>query len=96
MGRIDREKRVVEKMIRIYCRHKEGNRELCGDCAALLAYALSRLEHCRFGAGKGVCRSCPVHCYRPEMRRRIRMVMRFSGPRMLLYAPLEAIRHLVR
>jgi hypothetical protein len=28
------------------------------------------------------------------MRERMREVMRFSGPRMLLYAPMEAIRHL--
>lgn len=93
-GRIDREKRIVERMIRIYCRHREGNAELCGECAALVAYACSRLERCRFGAGKGSCRRCSVHCYRPDMRRRIRTVMRFSGPRMLLYAPLEFMRHL--
>lgn len=95
-GRIDREKRIVEQMIRIYCRHKEGNAELCSGCAGLIAYACTRLDRCRFGEAKRSCQRCPVHCYRPDMRRRIRMVMRFSGPRMLLYAPLEFLRHLVR
>ncbi len=93
--KIDREKRIVETMVRIYCRRKEGNAELCSECAALLDYALARLERCRFGEGKGSCRRCSVHCYRPDMRARIRMVMRFSGPRMLLYAPLEALRHML-
>ncbi len=95
-GRIDREKRIVEQMIRIYCRHKEGNAELCSECADLIAYACSRLDRCRFGKEKSSCQRCPVHCYKPDMRRRIRMVMQFSGPRMLLYAPLEFLRHLVR
>lgn len=29
------------------------------------------------------------------MRERIRRVMRYSGPRMLLYYPLEYLRHLL-
>lgn len=94
MGRIDKEIAIVELMIRLYCRRKEGNRELCSDCAALLDYARFRLRHCRFGNGKPSCRKCRVHCYRPEMRSRIRAVMRFSGPRMLLYHPLEFLRHI--
>ena len=32
---------------------------------------------------------------KPEMREQIRQVMRFSGPRMLLYHPVLAIWHLV-
>lgn len=80
-------------MIGLYCRKKEGNRELCPSCRELLEYAQARLDHCRFGDGKSSCRKCPVHCYKPEMRRRIQAVMRFSGPRMLIYAPLETLRH---
>jgi len=36
-----------------------------------------------------------VHCYKPEMRERIRGVMRFAGPRMALRHPLLAVRHLL-
>ena len=36
-----------------------------------------------------------VHCYQPQMREQIRQVMRYSGPRMLLYHPVLAIWHLV-
>jgi hypothetical protein len=34
-------------------------------------------------------------CYTPDMRERIRAVMRFSGPRMLLHHPWLALMHLV-
>lgn len=95
MTRIEREQRTVEQMIRIYCRHKEGNRELCDDCQALLEYALRRLEKCPFGESKTSCRKCTVHCYRPDMKERIKEVMRYSGPRMIIYNPLAAIRHLI-
>ena len=44
---------------------------------------------------KTFCSNCRVHCYRPDMRERIREVMRFSGPRMMLYHPVMAVRHLI-
>ena len=33
--------------------------------------------------------------YKPDMREKIREVMRFSGPRMLFYHPIMAIRHVM-
>ena len=42
------------------------------------------------------CRKCPVHCYRADMRERIRTVMRWAGPRMIFHHPLAAARHLIR
>ncbi len=95
MDKIEREKQTVAKMIRLYCRHKEKNRTLCADCAELLDYAAVRLDNCRFGARKSSCRRCPVHCYRPDMKARIRDVMRWAAPRMLLYHPLATLRHLL-
>lgn len=96
MTRIEEERRVVERMIRLYCRHKEGNKLLCRECEALVAYAGLRLEQCMSGENKPTCRCCKVHCYRPDMRERIRLVMRWAGPRMILYAPFAAMRHLIR
>ena len=95
-GRIEEEKAVVEQMIRLYCQKKEGNSLLCPSCKELLDYAHNRLERCRFGENKPTCQKCPIHCYRPEMKERIRIVMRWSGPRMLCYHPLAAIKHLLR
>ncbi len=95
MTRIEWEKHVVDLMIRLYCRKKEGNRELCADCKNLLVYAHKRLDSCKFGGGKPACKKCHVHCYKPEMRERIRKVMRYAGPRMMLYHPVAAIRYLL-
>lgn len=94
MSRIEWEKRTIAQMVRLYCRHKEGNRTLCPKCAELLDYARTRLSKCRFGDGKSSCRKYPVHCYRPDMKERIRVVMRYSGPRMMIYHTIAAVRHL--
>lgn len=96
MNRIEEEKRTVELMVRMYCWQKEGNAQLCPHCEELLQYAFARLSHCPFAERKKTCKKCTVHCYRPEMRERMREVMRFSGPRMLLYHPWMAIKHLLR
>ena len=75
---------------------RTDTRGLCPECAALLDYALRRLDSCRFGNGKPSCRKCPVHCYRADMRERIRTVMRWAGPRMIFRHPIAATRHLLR
>ncbi|MGM9862302.1 MAG: nitrous oxide-stimulated promoter family protein [Muribaculaceae bacterium] len=92
---IDAEKRVVEQMIRLYCRKRQGNATLCPDCRQLLDYALGRLDRCSYGNDKPTCRKCPIHCYRTAMKSRIKTVMRWAGPRMILYHPLLAIKHLL-
>ena len=93
---IEREQRTAEQMIRIYCRYKEGNKELCPTCQQLLHYAHNRLEHCTFGEQKKTCRNCPIHCYKPEMKKRIQEVMRYAGPRMFFFHPITTIKHFKR
>ena len=51
---------------------------LCADCRDLLAYATDRLNRCPMDP-KPKCKDCPVHCYKPEYRGRMREVMKFSG-----------------
>ncbi|MBO6177009.1 MAG: nitrous oxide-stimulated promoter family protein [Treponema sp.] len=91
-----REKQIVHLMIQLYCHKKHGKLkgELCCSCLELDEYAASRSDHCPFIKTKTFCSSCTVHCYRPDMRNRIREVMKFSGPRMLFYHPVLAVRHL--
>jgi len=81
-------------MITIYCAKKHRSQELCKECQELVEYSQERLSNCQFGNDKGSCKKCPIHCYKPEMRKRIRQVMRFSGPRLLLYRPIETIKHI--
>lgn len=83
-------------MIHLYCRHKEGNQELCDSCHALLQYAHGRLSLCPFGNKKSTCKRCEIHCYKPEMRKQMQKVMRYSGPRMIFYHPWAALYHLWR
>ena len=93
----EREKKVVSFMIALYCRKNHGTRkgELCPECRELADYAVSRSDHCPFMETKTFCSNCRVHCYKPEMREKIKKVMRFSGPRMMLYHPVMAIRHVI-
>ena len=92
-----KEQYVVEEMIRLYCRknHPKEKRQEGQMCQELLDYAKQRSQKCPFMEEKTFCANCKVHCYKPEMREQIRQVMRFSGPRMLLYHPMLAIWHLV-
>lgn len=92
-----REKEIIALMIRLYCKKKHGTEKaLCPDCQALLDYAMLRSEHCPFMETKTFCSNCRVHCYQPAMRERIRRVMRFSGPRMLLHHPIMAVSHVIK
>ena len=94
--RIGREKKTVEMMIRLFCREQHGSgRELCPECRELFNYAVKRLDHCKFGAGKPTCGKCSVHCYKPDFRQQIVKVMRYSGPKLIYHHPLIALRHLV-
>ena len=94
-----KEQYVVEEMIGLYCRKnhsQKGGRtgRMCSECQELSDYAKMRSQKCPFMEKKTFCANCKVHCYKPEMREKIRQVMRFSGPRMLLYHPILAIWHL--
>lgn len=92
----EREKKMVSQMIQLYCKKQHHSKDgLCPECAALVAYARMRSEKCPFMETKTFCSNCKVHCYKPEMREKIREVMRFSGPRMLFHHPIAAIRHVV-
>ena len=72
----ENEKKLIPVMIRKYChsKHKAKGEELCEECRALTDYALFRLEKCPFKVNKKFCSFCKVHCYKPDMRERIKDV----------------------
>jgi hypothetical protein len=93
-NRLEREARTLQVMFLLYCRQKHGSQSgLCKECLETLDYSLNRLKLCRFQQGKVVCAKCPVHCYKPEMRSRIKQVMRYSGPHMFLTYPILTLYH---
>lgn len=92
----EREKAVVALMIALYCKKQhQGKGELCQECAELLEYAKCRSDKCPFMETKTFCSNCKVHCYKADMREKIREVMRFSGPRMVFHHPIMAVRHVI-
>lgn len=95
MSRIEKEKHIIEVMIGIYCRKKHKTKNtLCPECQELLDYSRQRLDKCKFGENKSYCQKCTVHCYKKSMKSKIKEVMRFSGPRILFYNPVEFFKHM--
>ncbi len=93
-GVIDREKKTVQAMVEIYCAgHHGAAGGLCADCRSLLNYSHDRLDKCPYGELKPTCKECPIHCYRPDPREAMRVVMVYSGPRMLWRHPWLACVH---
>ncbi|HOG17895.1 MAG TPA: nitrous oxide-stimulated promoter family protein [Syntrophales bacterium] len=90
-----REIRTGRLMIGMFCRRHHGGEALCDECRELSSYAEDKTRRCRFGAEKPACSDCPVHCYQPAMREKIRAVMRYAGPRMIWSHPILALRHLL-
>ncbi len=94
--RLRRERKTIHMMTAMYCRGNHSTEgDLCADCNELLSYAMQRIDRCPFHADKPTCANCTVHCYKPAMRERVRGVMRYAGPRMLLAHPILAVSHLI-
>jgi len=96
------EKKTVSFMIWIYCRgnHKDRNPGhikgfMCDECRNLAEYAKMRSEKCPYIANgtKTFCSSCKTHCYKPEYREKIKKVMRYSGPRLIIHFPGKLVAH---
>ncbi len=92
-SRIAREKKTVSAMVEMFCRGNHRTDTVCDSCRDLLAYSMNKLDKCVFSEAKPTCVKCPVHCYGSEMRDKMRIVMRYSGPRMLLRHPVLTMRH---
>jgi hypothetical protein len=95
-ARLERERRTIAAMIRVYCNNHHDTRDsVCDECAELMAYAEKRLEKCPYQEDKPTCTNCPIHCYKPDRREQVKAIMRYSGPRMMFKHPIFAIRHMI-
>jgi hypothetical protein len=94
--RLSRELATIRAMVRIHCRDKHAMPiGLCSECQALMDYATRRVDRCVFGENKPTCANCKVHCYSADMRERVRVVMRYAGPKMLWRHPILLMAHLI-
>jgi len=93
--KINNEKNIVKMMIVYYCKNNHLQEEnLCCDCEKLIGYAWLKLDKCPYGENKPACSKCKIHCYNALMRKKIKDIMRFSGPRMIFIYPSSVLRHL--
>ena len=94
----EKEKKLIPVMISKYCHgnHNTKGKAICDECQELTEYALFRLGKCPFKINKKFCSFCKIHCYKPDMREKIKAVMKYSGPRMLFTHPIFAISHVVQ
>ncbi len=96
LGKLATEFKTVKAMVEVYCKNHHGEKVgLCSKCLELVHYAEMRLDRCPYGEDKPTCNKCPIHCYKTEPKEQMRLVMRYSGPRMLFKHPILAIRHLI-
>ena len=93
--RMIREKKTIAYMVDIYCHnhHSTQKGELCSECQEFKQYAFQRLDKCPFQDKKTTCGKCVIHCYRLDMKEKVKKVMRYSGPRMLIHHPSLALHH---
>lgn len=89
----NKEIEVVQLMINIYCKSHKKQESIEQECEELLEYVKKRREKCPFKENKPFCSNCKIHCYQKDMQEKIKKVMRYSGPRMIFYHPILAIKH---
>ncbi len=89
------EEKTIYAMHKLYCKNNHGNDELCESCREVYNYSMKRIEACHFQPDKPACSRCPVHCYKADMRERVRQIMRYSGPRMIYRHPFYAMFHIL-
>lgn len=81
---------VIKLMIHLYCLHHDDI-----DESKLVTYATQRIQKCPMMETKTFCSQCKIHCYKKDMQTKIKKVMKYSGPRMILYHPILAIKHIL-
>jgi hypothetical protein len=66
---------------------------LCDECAALQVYAEKRRAFCPYDP-KPFCSACETHCYQPDYREQMRVVMREAGPQFWRHGhPVDGVKH---
>jgi hypothetical protein len=91
---MEREIKTIKLMIELHCHDHHGSIDgLCPRCLELFDYVRKRLEKCPLKENKPKCSKCPVHCYKPAMRQKIKAAMKYSGPRMIYRHPILMVKH---
>jgi hypothetical protein len=93
-NRLEREDKTIKSMIRIYCTGEHKSKHgLCTECEEVYAYTTFRISKCPHKEHKPACTNCEIHCFKPQMKDKIKVIMRYSGPKMLIYHPILSFMH---
>jgi hypothetical protein len=65
---------------------------VCNECREFLLYAFQRRLRCPLEE-RPLCKHCPVHCYKPEYRQKVREIMRFSGQYLIMRGRFDLLWH---
>ncbi|MBG0765596.1 MAG: nitrous oxide-stimulated promoter family protein, partial [Tissierellales bacterium] len=38
---------------------------------------------------------CSIHCYEKNVQKKVKEIMRYSGPRIIFYHPITSLKHLI-
>lgn len=99
--------RLIAKFVEVYCAGKHGapeklayllpgtlgQRQMCSECAAFMAYAITKRLHCPLEAEKPSCKHCRIHCYSTEQRVKVREIMSYAGRKLMLRGRLDYVWH---
>lgn len=94
---LDRDRATLVAIGSIYCKAHHGSAaagsKLCSECAELVEYAMVRTQKCP-NNHEGNCKDCAIRCYNGAMRDRVKAMMAYSAPRMLVRHPVMTVRYL--
>ncbi|MBF0119652.1 MAG: nitrous oxide-stimulated promoter family protein [Desulfobacterales bacterium] len=95
-NRLEREKITIRAMIEIYCKafHNDST-QICKECSDIYNYASFRIDKCPHKDMKPSCAKCEIHCFNKIMRDKVKKIMRFSGPKMIIYHPILSMYHYI-
>lgn len=99
--------RLIGKFVEVYCGGKHvdiekqsfqlpeglGERMVCADCAAFMAYAISKRLKCPLEAEKPTCKHCRVHCYDKARREKVREIMSYAGRKLMMRGRVDYLWH---
>lgn len=100
MKRIDRDRRTLEAIGQIYCsgNHASAAKDsggMCSSCRDAIEGTLARTASCPNGHDSN-CQDCPIKCQRGDARARIRTIMAYAAPRMMLKHPIMTCEYLYK
>ncbi len=98
MTNAEKDRQTLEAIGFIYCRahHLDEPKDaqgLCPSCREAIEGTLLKTLQCPYNHA-GNCQDCTIHCQRGESQARIKTIMAYAAPRMLLRHPVMTARYL--